>query len=640
MSVQAILEAAVAAHQGLMLIRAGNPYHDQDGKFTTGGGAHGKHHARNQRRRARKKAKLESLRKSGHAEIKELRETHKGQRQDMLASHRTDRRELKREHKSTRKEYIRDAKRERADQDRGHKQELKALAREKATEHKEAVKEHDPSDHEGLKALHEEHAKDLKESMAQHQEEHAGANEYLRKAHKEGYASLKSDQKQEQADLHATHKEERQDLLKGQKGERRELIEGLKQDIKDAGFRKRKSVEKALGTGALSSDSAIATSPSGIFLERSSNVGASPNRMGRGRTHKASSAEAILCHVLRQRGWTRQYARGELTGRQHLGLLEDIRQYGRSWLRHEAESLFDRYGVEDDRPNHDASLRGHNWSGSREREGTIPNGMGDTLHVDADSGITRGLAQRAAGAIRRFFQRARQFVHELIMSGSMSLFGPDLSADEVATLDNEVRIQSQYLDRFEQEVIANPPREIAEPEILTITASPPPMTPGQFTARVEQYANSTWQSSQRVNRGSVMSTNIGKLERRVLGHPRTEHCSDCPPLAAMGWQPIGTLPAIGDSECKQLCLCHFEYQDENGKTFATPRSKRLKLKRLPQPAIPATPGGPGPSEKPKPPKGRPPAPKPTEPTLQDLINEAGGPFYDAQGNLITYETLE
>ena len=30
----------------------------------------------------------------------------------------------------------------------------------------------------------------------------------------------------------------------------------------------------------------------------------------------------------------------------------------------------------------------------------------------------------------------------------------------------------------------------------------------------------------------------------------------------MGWQPIGMLPDIGESECGGLCLCHFEYSSE------------------------------------------------------------------------------
>lgn len=48
-------------------------------------------------------------------------------------------------------------------------------------------------------------------------------------------------------------------------------------------------------------------------------------------------------------------------------------------------------------------------------------------------------------------------------------------------------------------------------------------------------------------------------ERRVLG--AADHCPDCVALANKGWQPIGTLPAIGqDSICLANCHCEFDYQ--------------------------------------------------------------------------------
>jgi len=47
-------------------------------------------------------------------------------------------------------------------------------------------------------------------------------------------------------------------------------------------------------------------------------------------------------------------------------------------------------------------------------------------------------------------------------------------------------------------------------------------------------------------------------ERRVLG--AADHCDDCLDAADEGWQPIGTLPAIGDSVCHTNCHCAFEYR--------------------------------------------------------------------------------
>ena len=47
-------------------------------------------------------------------------------------------------------------------------------------------------------------------------------------------------------------------------------------------------------------------------------------------------------------------------------------------------------------------------------------------------------------------------------------------------------------------------------------------------------------------------------ERRVLGV--ADHCSDCVVEAAKGWQPIGSLRAIGDSLCKTHCHCRKEFR--------------------------------------------------------------------------------
>ena len=56
------------------------------------------------------------------------------------------------------------------------------------------------------------------------------------------------------------------------------------------------------------------------------------------------------------------------------------------------------------------------------------------------------------------------------------------------------------------------------------------------------------------------STNDEAVERRVLGE--AEHCIDCVEYASLSWQPVGTLPPIGDSRCGHNCLCHFEYNTQ------------------------------------------------------------------------------
>ncbi len=556
-----LLQVAIAAQRGLHVLRAGNPYHDAEGKFSSGSGGshgHGKHYAR-------RKRKLERLRKAGHKEIAEFRAHHKGQWRELL----------------------RDQKKEWGGQKREHVKERNQLRRE--------------------------HVKD-KTKRSERRSEHADLREQQRDERK----SLKSDHTEDRTSLRETHHDER-----------REVIDRLKGDIYDAGFRKRVNRSGASPTRQGGKYNNAGSDSSFVVAHR---------RFSRGRTHKASSAESILKHALRQRGWSKQWRRGELTGKQHLSLLEDIRQYGRAWLRHEAEAFFDMYGVDNEQESGISSdtlpsIRGLDGGMSGVRE-LVTGGVGTVCDAGSDHAITRGLAQRAVSAIGRFFDRARQFVRELVVSGAMALKGNEpLSTDELTMLDRQARIQAEYLERFQKEVTHNPPIEIADIQSVTSLVEPAPMTPGQFVARAELYGNSVWQATVNTIRATTIRAAVMREERRILGQPKGEHCHDCPPLAALGWQPLGTLPAIGDTECGNLCLCAFEFRD------------------LKQPAIPKLPGTGGPPEKPQkpprgsPPKGKPPKPEPgiKLPGLQEAIDEAkkhghtfeGTPGKEAEG----YETF-
>lgn len=80
---------------------------------------------------------------------------------------------------------------------------------------------------------------------------------------------------------------------------------------------------------------------------------------------------------------------------------------------------------------------------------------------------------------------------------------------------------------------------------------------GNLLVRVGMYALAGWGILQSIGR---MLASLGEKteERRVLG--AADHCSDCIRWAALGWQPIGTLPPIGASICRANCHCHFEYR--------------------------------------------------------------------------------
>jgi hypothetical protein len=256
-------------------------------------------------------------------------------------------------------------------------------------------------------------------------------------------------------------------------------------------------------------------------------------------------------------GFTKAYRQGTLSNEQHIRLLEEIRQYGRAWLRHEAEEfVFGWIANQDGRRGHSSKHVGYHIN----RATQWSEGSGGSL-IQQDSGFRH--------AVNRFFGRAKQFVRELILSSTLALSGPSpLTGAELDGVDSEAQKQEQFFDRFQQEILA--PKE----KLITIPVSevtqfidvlPSAMTPGQFVARAEKYADSAWQAAQRINHEQAVGQGQYKFERRILGSPKTEHCEDCPPLAALGWQPIGTLPAIGDSECGALCLCHFRYSEGSGK---------------------------------------------------------------------------
>ena len=82
---------------------------------------------------------------------------------------------------------------------------------------------------------------------------------------------------------------------------------------------------------------------------------------------------------------------------------------------------------------------------------------------------------------------------------------------------------------------------------------------GRFTQRVDMYGRAGYSTYTETKREGEAERGMTE-ERRVLGN--AEHCNDCVEYAAEGWQPIGTLPKIGDSICLVNCRCHFEFRAE------------------------------------------------------------------------------
>lgn len=81
------------------------------------------------------------------------------------------------------------------------------------------------------------------------------------------------------------------------------------------------------------------------------------------------------------------------------------------------------------------------------------------------------------------------------------------------------------------------------------------------TARLSVFANATHSIAQLALRqysyDVLLNNNEGLEERRLLGG--SDQCDDCIELANEGWQPAGTLPAIGqDTVCGVNCRCTFD----------------------------------------------------------------------------------
>ena len=80
---------------------------------------------------------------------------------------------------------------------------------------------------------------------------------------------------------------------------------------------------------------------------------------------------------------------------------------------------------------------------------------------------------------------------------------------------------------------------------------------GNFIRRARMYGNAARRTYENIKRRASQAAGNTE-ERRVLGV--ADHCPDCVEFAGRGWQPIGTLPPIGDSVCKVNCRCLFEFR--------------------------------------------------------------------------------
>lgn len=83
------------------------------------------------------------------------------------------------------------------------------------------------------------------------------------------------------------------------------------------------------------------------------------------------------------------------------------------------------------------------------------------------------------------------------------------------------------------------------------------LSEGEIRRRMAMYQNAA-RSAYFEGYRNAARRNGYTQERRLTS--AAEHCEDCLSYAAQGWQPIGTLPKIGESQCLSNCKCRFEFQ--------------------------------------------------------------------------------
>jgi len=84
------------------------------------------------------------------------------------------------------------------------------------------------------------------------------------------------------------------------------------------------------------------------------------------------------------------------------------------------------------------------------------------------------------------------------------------------------------------------------------------LSPAQIRVRAALYGANVRQSYWTGQTAAHVEAEYGE-ERRLLAP--ADHCAQCPDYAALGWQPIGTLPEPGEAcDCGANCKCEKEYR--------------------------------------------------------------------------------
>jgi hypothetical protein len=121
----------------------------------------------------------------------------------------------------------------------------------------------------------------------------------------------------------------------------------------------------------------------------------------------------------------------------------------------------------------------------------------------------------------------------------------NLTPTDLGSIGNRLKSEYKYLDRFV--------RGVDDPSAY-----------GNAAARAAMYGQAILATYEDTRRRAMRDGGATR-ERRVLGTVMHEHCPECLAYAALGWQPIGSLPGVGEAcSCKSNCHCHFEHDGAAG----------------------------------------------------------------------------
>lgn len=136
----------------------------------------------------------------------------------------------------------------------------------------------------------------------------------------------------------------------------------------------------------------------------------------------------------------------------------------------------------------------------------------------------------------------REEIKAMHLNTSMAAHGgrAQMTQADWGRAGQQIRTQYEYLDKFAKDI-----------------ASGKQPLDGRLNTRAQMYGEAARGTHEQEKRR--MADNGGLTEERRLLHAK-ESCVDCLTYAGYGWQPIGTLPRIGDSRCRTNCRCTFTYR--------------------------------------------------------------------------------